>query len=111
MTAPPETDLARVFKYCQECVPVDLHDEIRVEAVVRGSSVTILDCRAPWHPDLTEWTKVRVAQLRHDVRTHRWSLYWADRNGRWHRYDDLPPGTITQVLHEIEKDPAGIFWG
>jgi hypothetical protein len=35
----------------------------------------------------------------------------ADRNGRWHRYDDLLPGTVDQVLREIESDPTGIFWG
>ena len=42
---------------------------------------------------------------------HDWSLYWADRNGRWHRYDAIPPGRVDQVLREIESDPTGIFWG
>ena len=84
---------------------------MRIEAAVRGSSVTIFDCRPPWHPDLAEWSQVRVAQLRHDPGTHLWSLYWADRNGRWHRYDDLPPCAISQALEEIERDPAAIFWG
>jgi len=23
-------------------------------------------------------------------------MYWTDRNGRWHRYDDLQPGRINQ---------------
>jgi hypothetical protein len=54
---------------------------------------------------------VRVAQPRYSASTHEWSLYWADRNGRWHRYDDLPPGRVDQVLREIESDPTGIFWG
>jgi hypothetical protein len=42
---------------------------------------------------------------------YHWSLYWADRNDHWHRYDDLDPGPLDTVLNEIEADPTGIFWG
>ena len=91
MPAPPETDVARIRKYCLARVPASFRDQIRIEAAIRGSSVSIYECRPPWHPDLTEWSKVRVAQLRYSANTHHWSLYWADRNGRWHRYDDLDP--------------------
>jgi hypothetical protein len=92
--APPETDIAKIRKYCRGRVPARLRHQVRVEAAVRGNSVTIFDCRPPWHPSLAEWSKVRVAQLRYSPSTHRWSLYWADRNGRWHRYDDLDPGPV-----------------
>ena len=77
---------------------------------MRGGSVTIFDCRPAWQPNLTEWSKVRVAQLRYNATSYHWSLYWADRNGRWHRYDDLPPSTIDLVLREIEQDVTGILW-
>jgi hypothetical protein len=60
---------------------------------------------------VTEWSKVRVAQLRYSANTQHWSLYWADRNGRWHRYDDLDPGPVDKALNEIEADPTCIFWG
>ena len=111
MPAPPETDVARIRKYCRARVPPRLRHQARIEAAVRGNSVTIFDCRPPWHPNLTEWSKVRVAQLRYSASTHHWSLYWADRNGRWHRYDDLDPGPVDNVLKEIEADPTCIFWG
>jgi hypothetical protein len=52
-----------------------------------------------------------MAQLRYSADTHQWHLYWADRNGRWHRYDDLAPGAVDQALNEIEADPTCIFWG
>ena len=53
-----------------------------------------------------------MAQLRYQRQhPHHWSLYWADRNGRWHRYDDLEPGPVDKVLNEIEADPTCIFWG
>ena len=81
MPAPQETDVARIRKYCRARVPASFRDQIRLEAAVRGSSVSIYECRPPWHPDLTEWSKVRVAQLRYSANTHHWSLYWADRTG------------------------------
>jgi Protein of unknown function (DUF3024) len=84
---------------------------VRVEAVVRGNSVTIFDCRPPWHPNLTEWSKVRVAQLRYSADTHHWSLYWADRNGRWHRYDDLDPGPRRQSAERDRSRPHLHFLG
>ena len=78
---------------------------------MRGKSVTIFDCRPPWHPNLTEWSRVPVAQLRYDPDSHLWTLYWADRNSRWHRYDDTEPGTADDLLNEIDEDPTCIFWG
>jgi hypothetical protein len=40
-----------------------------------------------------------------------WTLYWSDRNSRWHIFDLLPPGSIEEVLEEIERDQTNIFWG
>ena len=41
----------------------------------------------------------RSAALRPDSL---WTLYWADRNSRWHPYDDLEPtGDLDAVLREI----------
>jgi hypothetical protein len=52
--AVPDLDLARIRQFCDRRVPPHLRDEVRVEADVRGKSVTIFDCRPPWHPNLTE---------------------------------------------------------
>jgi hypothetical protein len=54
---------------------------------------------------------MRIAQLRFDPGSQTWSLFWADRNERWHRYDDLEPTVlISSLLEEIDDDPTGIFW-
>jgi hypothetical protein len=111
VAAVPDLDVARIHQFCDSRVPAHLRTETRVEADVRGRSVTIYDCRPPWHPDLTGWSRVPVAQLRYDTATTVWTLYWADRNSRWHRYDDLEPGTVDELLHEIDDDPTCIFWG
>lgn len=107
----PELDLARIRAYCDQKVPARYRAEARVEMAVRGTSVTIFDCRPPWHPSLTEWSRVPIAQLRYDRGTGQWTLYWADRNSRWHLYDDIEPGSVVELLAEVERDPVAIFWG
>jgi Protein of unknown function (DUF3024) len=97
--AVPDVDLARIRQFCDSSVPV------------RGKSVTIFDCRAPWHPDVTDWSRVPVAQLRYDPASDTWTLNCADHNSRRHRYDDIDPGTADELLNEINEDPTGIFWG
>ena len=109
--AVPQLDLARIRQYCGGRVPAHLRDEVRVEADVRGKSVTIFECRPPSQPTLTDWFRVPVAQLRYNSDGHLWTLYWADRNSRWHRYDDIEPGTSDELLNEIDEDPMCVFWG
>ena len=109
----PETALAKVRRYCEQKVPARHRDELRVECAVRGKSITIYECRPPWHPKLgPEWTRQPVAQLRYDPADHHWRLYCADRNSRWHYYDMVEPTTrLDDVIAEIAEDPTGIFWG
>ena len=110
--AVPDLDLARIRAYCDTKVPPHLRDEARVEADIRGHSVTIFDCRPPWHERLTEWSRVPVAQLRYKPSSHAWTLYWADRNSRWHLYEDLDADQpVRALIDEIDNDPSGIFWG
>jgi hypothetical protein len=111
MPAPPDLDLARIDRYCDNRVPAHLRGESSVEATRRGKNVTIHDCRPPWHPELTDWSRLPVAQVRYSPEHNHWTLYYADRNGRWHRYDLTEPGTIDELLEAIDKDPTGIFWG
>lgn len=109
----PEVALAAVKRFCEEQVPADLRDQIRVECEIRGRSVTILEARPPWKEELgPEWTKLRVAQLRYDSDSGRWALHWPDRNGRWHPYDEVPATPdVQELLAEIDRDPTNIFWG
>jgi len=40
------------------------------------------------------------------------TLYWSDRNSKWHSYDLLEPTPdLSAALAEIDDDPTAIFWG
>lgn len=112
-TQPPETDVARVARWCRERVPEAALHQVRVECEVAPTSVTIVERRAPWREDLgPEWTRLPVARLRYPRTTGEWSLHCRDRNLRFHRYDRVrPTARVEELLAEIDRDPTGIFWG
>jgi hypothetical protein len=59
-----------------------------------------------------EWTSFPIARLRYTAGDRSWTLYWRDRNIRFHLYDLLPPSNrIDDLLTEINRDPTCIFWG
>lgn len=108
----PEFDLARVRRFCHDRIPEHIRDQVRLEADVRGRSITILECRPLWSDPEAEWTRMKIAQLRYDELARSWTLYWADRNQRWHRYRDLGPSeNVGDLLDEIDQDPTCIFFG
>jgi hypothetical protein len=86
---------------------------VRMEAVVDRHAVTLVERRAPWRPEFgPEWTRSPVARLRWSVSRREWTLFWRDRNHRWHHYKYTAPTTeIARLLEEIDRDPTGIFWG
>lgn len=102
----------KVGEYCKTKVPPHILNELNVSYNIRGNSVTIFENRAPWRPDMKEWTSMPVAQMRYDSKTGEWTLYCADRNDKWHKYMGIEPTkNIDEILVEINKDPTGIFWG
>lgn len=53
-----------------------------------------------------------MARLRYLKSTGVWTLYWRDRNMRFHRYDRTPAtADIGVLLAELDSDPTAIFWG
>lgn len=97
--------------FCRSRVPDHVRDQYRLEFGVRANSVTLYECRAPWRPG-QPWSRQPSAQFRFDPGQLAWTLYWADRNGRWHPYDDVPPTPdLADLLAEVNADPTGIFFG
>lgn len=100
--------------FCDKRVPAFARHQVRLEYEIRGNAATIVERRAPWRrisPD-EPWTRLAVARLRFDTAQGNWTLYWRDRNERWHLYQLIEPSsTISELLREIERDPTAIFWG
>ena len=86
---------------------------MRVECEVNRSYLTIVECRAPWRADVgSEWTRLPIARLRYAKGSKTWTLYWRDRNLRFHRYDRIKPSeNVSTLIDEIDRDPTRIFWG
>jgi hypothetical protein len=103
--------LAEVTRFCEQRTPADLRDQLRLECSARGSTITIVERRAPWNPALgTDWSASAIGQLRRDA-GGTWSLHWRSSDERWHLYEDVKPSRdIQPLLAEIDA-PTGIFWG
>jgi hypothetical protein len=112
MSEIPDFALRQIERWCAQHVPARLQDQIRVECKRRAQSVMIVEGRAPWSPAIgPDWTEQKIAQLRLGA-DGRWSVYWADRSGRWRTYPDAPPAdTPVPLLGEIDRNPNGAFWG
>ena len=108
----PAVDVAMVRHYCEQRVPPDAIDQVRVELVESRGAMTIVERRAPWREDYgPQWTTLEVARFRFMSQDRTWQLFWRDRNAKWHRYDLPPSRDIGPLLDEVDRDPTGIFWG
>ena len=95
------------------CAQRSSSDDYRIEHSIRGASITIVERRPPWNPAFgPEWSSTKVAQLRYDKASQRWTLYSAGSDDRWHRYDFARSAAdVASLLAIVEDDPTGIFWG
>ncbi len=80
---------------------------------VRGLTVTVVEERPPWKEGIgSAWSRSPIAQFRFDAESHRWSLYWHDRNTRWHLFEDAAPAPdIEALIRVLDADATAIFWG
>ncbi len=103
----------RVQRWCDGRVPKWVRDEVRIEVDVAERHLTIVECRPPWRADMgSDWTRFPIARLRYAKTRGVWSLYWRDRNLRFHAYERVSPTlSIEELLAEVDRDPAAIFWG
>ena len=112
----PDLDLARVRKWIDQRngdMPPHVHDQLRFEIDVTDRTITVLECRPPWREDFgSEWTRFPICRFRYTKVRKEWSLYWRDRNLKFHEYDLVDPTPhIDELIEEVKRDPTCIFWG
>lgn len=108
-----ELAVAKVERFCRQRVPPEALYQVRLEVEVNRKAITIVERRAPWRPDYgPAWSRFPIARFRYTTTTGLWTLYWRDRNLKFHRYDLLEPtASLDEILDEIDRDKTGIFWG
>lgn len=96
--------------YCSQRLPVYIHDEMRLGFGFRGNSVTLYEERSALaKPGM--WVKIPVAQFRFNHQDKKWTLYWPDRDSKWHKYEFIESSKrFETLLKEVREDPTGIFW-
>lgn len=109
----PESDVARVQRWCAARVPENTRDQLRIECDLAQRHLTIVERRPPWHENLgPDWTHSTIARLRYNATDKSRPLYWSDQHQRFHLYDQLAPSrSIDDLLAEIGLDLECTFWG
>lgn len=114
MATIPEADLALIAEYCAQASPAEFADEAKVECVVSGSTVEIVEATRLGAERDEDWLRVPNARL--TFAAGQWTLHCFDPDSKPIRYDMWEPDfeqptTVAAILAEIEADPTEIFWG
>ena len=101
----------KLTEYCERRIPIDIRDQLNLTFKIIRDKVTLIETR-PYFKDPSIWTENPVAQFRFDNETNKWTLYFMDRNSRWHLYDLIKPSVdFDDMLKALDDDRTGIFWG
>ncbi|MCW8830730.1 MAG: DUF3024 domain-containing protein [Gammaproteobacteria bacterium] len=100
-----------VGEYCANKTPPHIKDKLQITFKIINNEVWIYEKRPIWN-NPSEWSEMPVAKTKYILKTKQWTLYWADRNSKWHIYNEIRPNKdIKKIIQEIDNDPTGIFWG
>jgi len=98
--------------YFERKVPLQVRDKARLVHQWHGTKVMQVEQRPYWKDQSATWIDSPVAQFRYHDDTNDWTIFWRDRNQRWHPYEAHPGArSISRLLAEVDQDPTGIFWG
>lgn len=99
-------DIDTVRLWCREQVPQPTWSRRRLEPLVTGRHIDLMDVRLG--PDGHE-AGVTFARLRYLNEV--WTLYWRDGDGTFHLYRNFTGSPDVGVLLEfLAADPDPLFW-
>ncbi|MCZ6691658.1 MAG: DUF3024 domain-containing protein [Planctomycetota bacterium] len=97
--------------YCERSVPLHVRDKLALQFRIKGQDVILFEKRPHFRRE-GEWTESNVAKFKFNRREGTWTLWWRDRNSKWHYYDPCPPSQrFEDLLEVVDRDPTGIFGG
>ena len=112
----PETEHKRVSnmlsKYCESRIPGHIRHKLRMGYAIDRTWVHLYEERPSFH-DKSQWSRMVIAKFKYTIKKNNWTLYWADRNSKWHIYEGIknPTRHFEGLLEEVNDDPTGIFYG
>ena len=102
---------AALAEFCRSHSSEAVADQLRYEYSLSANSALLIEQR-PSFLNAAEWTSRPVAKFRYSEAKGVWTLYWSDRNDKWHRVSSAPAAPkIEALLAQIIADPSGVFWG
>ena len=112
----PDLDLARAQRWIaarNAALPPHASAQLRYEIDVTERTITVLECRPPWREDCRpEWTRFPICRFRYTKARKQWTLYWRDRNLKFHEYDFVAPTAhLDDLIDYVANDRSGLFWG
>lgn len=111
--AVPEPDLKMIAAWCEQHTPEHVRDQVWIEHDVTSRHVDIMECRPDWmDPQNRPTMRFPIARLRYTTRTGLWTIYWRDRNLKFHLYESFhPTANVREVLAFLDEPDSAIFWG
>ena len=96
-------------EYCGRRVPEKLRNDVKPGFRIRGNFVTLVDEERSFM-DKSSWVEIPVAQFRFNPMSSYWTLYWPDRNTRWHVFHVVPPSRrLEDLIQVVHDNPFGAF--
>lgn len=110
-----EMEQARISKqlsaYCAARIPIHVRKELRLGFRITGHDVVLFEERPAFRPP-HDWHERPVAKFRYVRNRGVWRLFCQHRDLRWHAYEPRPSARVFEILlHEVDTDPTGIFFG
>ena len=85
--------------------------ELSIEYRIEKHDVMIYERRPAWDKP-KEMLETPVSKFRYNHSKNEWRLLWMRADLKWHSYKPLSSSvTLRKLIHEVEADPYGCFWG
>lgn len=100
---------ATLREYCEGKTKPEIRHELEIVYRFDGLFAYVSERRPDWK-DKSVYRNHDVAKFRFSVTTREWTLFWRDRNLKWHRFEDCPASTdLGDLLGVVDEHP--IFYG
>ena len=101
----------RLSAYCEARIPVHVRNKLRLGFRITGQDVVLFEKRPAFRPP-HDWQELPVAKFKYVRSQNAWHLFCQHRDLRWHKYEPMPSARSFDILlHEVDSDPTGIFFG